>query len=437
MNKPAQEVTNRSNPPHKPMTLDEARRVMWFQPSLRPLGQLLDEGFLDQARLEWAAANAHDPRLKQAAQVLLDWHRQSPSRPAVEHPGTPFPVRITLEEARATLWPFRPYKNQPMGPLVETRQLSLESLGYAIENAWDERVRQAAMALMLVRLNQAVQEPEPSAGFLHVVSSGRSYAERRQLFLSLIQGFVPGLVLGGAVVFLIWSLEGAVSTSARKALSNSLTSPTGIVIAVIMVGLGLGFARVFDLLIDRIWRRLDRQIQTYRKGQEGEERVVVAMRQALDGNWSLFRNVVLPERKRTDLDSVLVGPPGVWVLEIKTLAGEYRNIGEHWEYRVGNRWKLSKKSPSRQAQDNAVRLSSFLKADSIQQWVTPAVVWANPDSPVMVENPSVAVWTLDRLSDELGNVWHGEAVSEETRNRIVEKLTKLCQEQEKARQQSA
>jgi hypothetical protein len=175
---------------------------------------------------------------------------------------------------------------------------------------------------------------------------------------------------------------------------------------------------------------LDQQIDNFREGQKGEERVVEVILQTLDGNWFLFRNIQLPGRNKGDLDTVLVGPSGAWVLEIKNFSGEYRNIGEQWEYRAGNSWKLHKKSPSRQARNNAARLGNFLKADGIQLWVDAAVVWANQESRLTVENPSVAVWQLDHLPDELGNVWQEEKISATTRTRIVKKLTKLCQRQE-------
>jgi hypothetical protein len=45
----------------------------------------------------------------------------------------------------------------------------------------------------------------------------------------------------------------------------------------------------------------------------------------------------------------------------------------------------------------------------------------------------VAVWPLERLPDELGNVWQGEKVPAERRARIVEKLTRLCRKQGKDR----
>ena len=91
------------------------------------------------------------------------------------------------------------------------------------------------------------------------------------------------------------------------------------------------------------------------------------------------------------------------------------------------RWKLLRPGPSRQAQDNAIRLANLLRAAGIRQWVTPVVVWANPESTLIVENPLVAVWSLDRLPEEVGNLWREQAVEDETRAHIVKKLTALCQ----------
>ena len=51
-------VPESTEPPHtssESMSLEEARSVMWLRNNHRPLGELLDEGFLDQRRLEWAA----------------------------------------------------------------------------------------------------------------------------------------------------------------------------------------------------------------------------------------------------------------------------------------------------------------------------------------------------------------------------------------------
>jgi hypothetical protein len=52
------------------MSLEEARSVLWLRNNPRPLGELLDKGYLNKRRLQWAAERAYDPRLRAAAQGL-------------------------------------------------------------------------------------------------------------------------------------------------------------------------------------------------------------------------------------------------------------------------------------------------------------------------------------------------------------------------------
>ena len=422
------------------MTLDQARQVMWLRNNHRPMGELFDEGFLDRRRLEWAVEKAYDPRIKQAARLLLERHKR-PTLSAVREikqnesqlANLAFPVANSLEQARSTLWPFSPFKGQTMGTLVDTKQLSLKDLGYAIENAWDERIRHAATTLALVRLEQALKEPQPAAGILHVISGGRSYAESRQLVLSFAQGLIVGGGLIAVVIFLISDLITNPPNPAR-AISMIQESPYGNTLIVVVIVLSLTMlagAVLLMFLFNKLIARMDKQIANHRKGQEGEERVVGIMTQSLDGNWYLFRNVLLPGRQRADLDGVLVGPSGVWVLETKAYSGEYRNVGDHWEYRAGRHWRKARSNPSRQARNNAIHLANFLRADGIQQWIDAVIVWANPEAPLTIENPATAVWTLDRLPDELGNLWNGEKISKDKRQQIIDKLSKLCQRQRK------
>jgi hypothetical protein len=424
------------------MNSEEARNVLWLRNNPRPLGELLDEGYLNQSRLEWAAKNAYDPTLKQAAQVILETvNHSTPSARAEKNSNvnktqphiSSWPIGIPLEKARATPWPYGPNKDQPMGKLMESRQITLKDLGTVAENSWNPETRQAAIALMLTRLEQAIKEPAPSAGFVKTVTSGRTYSKKKQYNLALIEGLIFGFTLGISIIVLVISLINGLKPHQNSQSINSLAStPFGllaIAIALIMIFL------VFGLLVfipDQIGKRLDKQIELFRLGEEGEERTVQMVVQALDGNWSLFRNVTLPGRNKGDLDIVLVGPPGVWVLEVKNFQGQYRNVGETWEYRHGKNWKALHKSPSRQANDNAIRLKKFLQADNLKVYVNDVVVWANEESPLHVENPSTAVWMFNRLPDELGNIWQSKKLSTEERIKIAEKLNKLFESQKKA-----
>lgn len=419
------------------MNLEDARKVYWLKSNHKTLGELLDDGFLDQARLEWAAEKAYDPMLKEAAKVILESKWTQPPKVKTNIPTNKVEsnakkslaeIGVPLAKARSTIWPFGSKKGHPMGELVESKQLSLQDLGYAVDNARDENVKQAAIALSLVRLNQAVKEPVPSAGFVHIVSGGRSYAKQRETLFTLLQGMIFGGIIVAAFYFLSKSItRGAQPNPNAKSIGEIASSPAGIIALIIAFSSILLIGWFINFSIDRITKRIDKEIEQYRLGQEGEEKTVQLIVQALDGNWHLFRNITLPGRNKADLDLVIVGPPGVWVLEVKNFHGEYRNIGENWEYKRGNEWKAAHKSPSRQALNSAVRLGNFLKADNVKVFVNPAVVWANEENPPFIENPTVAVWSYNRLPDELGNIWHGEKLSKAERAKISEKLTTLCE----------
>jgi Nuclease-related domain len=423
------------------MNIEEARKVLWLKSNHRPLGELIDEGYLNQSRLEWAAEKAYDPTLKVAARIILESLNHSPAITTTETMQKTVgsnakiigvDVGISLEQARSTLWPFSSQKNQPMGALVDSKQLSLKDLGFAIEKAFDPRVRQAAIALTLDRLNQVLQEPVPSAGFVNVVTGGRSFAERRETFFTLLQGFFLGTILTSLIAYsIISTINRSNRQPSGKSFTELVSTPTGIIALILIIVFLLFIVWLFNFITDFVTKRIDKQIETYRLGQEGEDRTVQSIVQVLDGNWHLFRNILIPGQNRADLDLVLVGPPGIWALEVKNFHGAYRNIGEKWEYKSGKNWKLASINPSRQANNAAYRLKNFLKADNVNVFVNSAVIWANSESQLTVENPSVAVWRYDRLPDELGNIWQGEKLSEIERNKIVEKLTKLCEQPKK------
>lgn len=422
------------------MDLNEARKVIWMKPNRRPMGELFDEGFLDRGRLEWAVKEAYSPKVKQAASILLTSLNQPTSgaketSPLPQTPTKPLlpdiDIKMSIDQAKSIIWPFPPFKGQPMGPLVETRQLTMKDLGFAIENAWDQRVREAAIILMAIRLKQAVNEPEPPKGYLHVVSKGRSFSEKSQLRMVQIEGLIYGLFLGIALSFFIYFEFIQKHQQPKVTFGEIISTPAGVAALIFVICLLIGIPLFVWLVVEGSMRILDKQVGNYRKGQEGENRVVDAMNASLNGEWTLFRNIILPGRACGDLDAVLVGPAGIWVLEIKTLAGDFRNIGDQWEFRAGNKWKNAKTNPSRQVKKNAICMRSFLEADHIKKWVNTAVVWANPESPLILENPSEAVWKLDRLPDEFGNISYGRNISEDDQQKIIKKLSRLIERQKK------
>jgi hypothetical protein len=213
-----------------------------------------------------------------------------------------------------------------------------------------------------------------------------------------------------------------------KSLAEIVSSPSGIIALVIVLVGTILIGWLSNFIVEQISKKLDKEIEGYRRGQDGEDKVVQLIIQALDGNWSLFRNINLPGQNKGDLDLVLIGPPGVWVLEVKNFSGMNRNTGETWEYKKNKQWRKMAASPSRQAFKNALRLSNFLQADNLKVFINAVVIWANDESPLDVENPTTSVWRCQQLQDELGNIWQDEKLAKDKRDKIIEKLTKLCKE---------
>jgi hypothetical protein len=416
------------------MDLNEARKVLWIRPNRKPVGELVDEGLISKGQLEWAAANAYNADLKKAAKIILFTLEKINAAPAnstkPENPDPPkieMPVSIT--QAQATLWPLPPYKNEPIGTLLNEKKIALKDLGYAIENAWDQKVRDAALVLAAIRMNQIVKEPRPPQGHVSVFSKGRSYSSKRQLEIGQVRGGTFGFTFGVLVFWMVILVFGKRSTTSTLTIADILASPSGIAALIIAFAILIGLMILLLFTVNQTVKELDDLAESFRKGEEGEERVADAIKKTLNGEWSFFRNLTIPGQKGGDIDSVIVGPTGIWSLEIKSLSGKFRNIGEIWQFLEKKGWQNVKRNPSMQARKNALRLRSLFEADHLSTFVNPVVVWANPESPLEIENPSVAVWKLDRLEDELGNIQEGKPIPDADRKKICEKLTRLITRQ--------
>ncbi len=421
------------------MTVEQAKQVRWLRTNPKPLGELLDEGYLDRNRLEWAATKAYSPMLRQAAHVLLQAqpHQAAPApKAAPPSQQNALKLRLSLADARSTPWPFQPFAGQSMGELIDTQQLTLKDLGYAVERARNARVREAAMTLMSARLEQALDEPSPLMESVKVVSSGKSFAIRRTYAYTLLLGLLYGTLFTLLGVAVIWNLGSLDQFNPSAAVDQMNANPILIIGVVIFIGILLGGLKLFDVAFEACVKWTEKKIKQHERGAEGEERALEVIERTLDGQWTLFRNVMIPGQSG-DIDMILVGPTGLWALEIKNWNGAYRYQGDHWLYLKKGRWSSlrQKQKPSEQARRNAARLGQFLKADGIQKWVTPALIWASTDSSIEVENPATAIWRLERLSDELANVWQGTLMRDEVREQVIAKLTQLCEVERKRQQE--
>lgn len=141
---------------------------------------------------------------------------------------------------------------------------------------------------------------------------------------------------------------------------------------------------------------------TYVSGLQGENNVRAVLREILSSEYSIFYNYPTPHG---DIDVLVVGPKGVYALEVKNHNGYITINGDNWERvkvgRGGTVYKAEIGSPSLQAKKNATYIRDLLKKHGIDTWVQAQVVLTNPDVKVkMVKKPeNVTVTGLDGLKE--------------------------------------
>ena len=139
-------------------------------------------------------------------------------------------------------------------------------------------------------------------------------------------------------------------------------------------GLGGGLAAAL-ILFDSPPAR----IENWRTGAEGEKATAKALRPMLRSGWELFNDI---KTGHGNIDHILVGPAGVFMLESKRLAGEVRvNAGK-----LAVRWHedpedgYENDSVATRARGSAFDLHERIGAPAARTWVQAVVVlWADFD----------------------------------------------------------
>lgn len=99
------------------------------------------------------------------------------------------------------------------------------------------------------------------------------------------------------------------------------------------------------------------------KGNLGEGWVSLLMT-SLSDRWILFQNALIPGDRPgslTEIDHLIIGPGGIFIVEVKTWKGSFSAYKDKWKMRSGSGWEKISHSPTSQ---NAYHLKMFLR------WIT-------------------------------------------------------------------
>ncbi len=244
-----------------------------------------------------------------------------------------------------------------------------------------------------------------------------AYRERRALAIS-------ALITGAGVTLFVLAIGFWLLNIYFLLLGSSANTPLSATFGAASLIL-LGLSRVGLSLADKYSDERDQ----FRKGREGEQRAVEILRASLNNAWMLIQNLEWPNRHWGDIDLLLIGPGGIWALEVKAYGRPTRNIGARWEYRRRRGWHSVRKSPGKQASCNAARLREYLVGRGVPiKWVQPIVVWAGEEDKLTLSDSPVPVWKLSEMADRIEELWREQRLSAEQVEQCRAILTQLIEQ---------
>jgi hypothetical protein len=323
---------------------------------------------------------------------------------------------MTRTQARAVIWPFKGL-NKPVGILLDEGTVLIKDLAYGAENAFDQRVRQAARTLWLHSMLEGLPDAqEPPAPMKVIQGSNYSLAQERFSFVWF------GMLAALAVIVILAMVAGSVVTGYLLFVQSPLKSSAGLMNTASMLV-------CLVLLVGIYWGALGlaKHTENIKAGRAGEQKVRDLLRVSLPSPWVLVHNLEW-RGKKGDVDLLLIGPGGVWVFEVKAYSTPTRNCDDRWQYKSRWGWRKMSKHPGEQARRNAQFVKDFLDDEARVRWAQPVVVWAGEDQLLSLENPRTPVWRLSELSDHIEELWNGSKLDDEQIQKCATRLEKTVEE---------
>ena len=318
-------------------------------------------------------------------------------------------LTMTVEEARKVGWQGKNNSGIQMGELLASKQIDCVDLAWEMKNAFRPEAKTAARTLLAHMLGEPATL-EATRRYGPEVIEGSYYLEQQELGKLRVGSIIRGYAAGAVVALMFISVWQFLQT-----------------LIIITLILGLVCAVIAGWWINRQARGDLVEYENLRQGRIGEGRVVESLRTSLDNQWTIFRNLHLPDRK-SDIDIALAGPGGVWVLEVKAFRETVRVANGTWERQTKRGWKRLDKDPSKQVTDNAVRLNRFLQQQGINRWVEKRVILSEPQAISNVEQAD-DVWILPQVEDKVANLSTRTPPTDDEIKQVVELFRDLATKQ--------
>ncbi len=115
-----------------------------------------------------------------------------------------------------------------------------------------------------------------------------------------------------------------------------------------------------------------KQVKNQVTGSLGEWGISLLLK-SLPDTWVMFNNAIIPTNRIgtfTEIDHLIIGPGGIFLIEVKTWKGSFSAYKDNWKRREGENWVKVTNSPTSQ---------SAYHQKMFRQWITTQVPNLPPD----------------------------------------------------------
>lgn len=161
---------------------------------------------------------------------------------------------------------------------------------------------------------------------------------------------------------------------------------------------------------------------TWMKEVEAQWAILPVFEKALDKNYTLLRNVPLPELD-TVIPFILVGPTGVYVMYVTHLTGMFRAKGDMWGTILGSSFKEEKPNLLTRTERMARAVQIYLQRQGFDQMLSVEAILLCADPSVHVDSlrPIIRVVMRDALERLAVSISQARAVlSPEAVQKVVD-----------------
>ena len=130
----------------------------------------------------------------------------------------------------------------------------------------------------------------------------------------------------------------------------------------------------------------------------GEYKVYKQLKVIKKMGYKLFQNVHLKNNDiKAQLDFIIVGPTGMFIVEVKNQRGiiigngESKYLTKIKKSKSGNEYKKKIYNPIKQINTHIYKLSKILRNSGVNLWIDGIVLFSNKDSIVKIDSDSVLI----------------------------------------------